>query len=77
MSTEEVKNANATPNELIISLHALVGISSQQILKIRGFIKHKLVAVLIESGIMHNFVHKWVNEVVHCFAWEISQFSSP
>lgn len=30
--------------------------------------------VLIYSGSTHNFIHKRVAEVVHCFVWEVSNF---
>ena len=63
-----------TPDELVISLHALVNISSPQTLKIWCSIKHQLVVVLIDSGSMHNFVQKIVVEVVHCFVRAVSIF---
>ena len=63
----------ATPEEPIISLHALAGISSPQTLKIRGFIKHHPVVVLIYSGNTHNFIHQRVAEAVHCFV-RVSNF---
>eukprot|EP00253_Pinus_taeda_P007083 PITA_07083 len=49
-------------------------ISSPQMLKIRGFIKHRPVVVLIDSGSTHNFIHQKVAEMVHCFVREISNF---
>jgi len=48
----------ATPEEPVISLHALAGISSPQTLKIRGFVKHCPVVVLIDSGNTHTFIHQ-------------------
>eukprot|EP00253_Pinus_taeda_P026079 PITA_26079 len=50
------------------------GISSPQTLKIRGFIKHRPVVVLIDSGSTHNFIHKKVAETVHCFVRAVSNF---
>lgn len=50
--------------ELVILLHALAGISSPQTLKIRGFIKHRPIVFLIDSGSIHNFIHQRVVEVV-------------
>jgi len=64
----------ATPKELVIARHPLVGISSPQTLKIRGFIKHRPVVVLIDSGSTHNFIHQRVTEAVHCFVRAISNF---
>eukprot|EP00253_Pinus_taeda_P019071 PITA_19071 len=58
----------------VISLHALARISSPQMLKIRGFIKHCPVVVLIDSGSTHNFIHQKVVETVHCFVRAVSNF---
>jgi hypothetical protein len=55
------------PEEPVISLHALVGISSPQTLKIKGYIKQCLVVVLIDSDSTHNFIHHKVVEDVNCF----------
>lgn len=57
----------ATPEELVISLHALAEISSPQTLKIKGFIKHRLLVVLIDGGSTHNIIHQRFIEVVHFF----------
>ena len=62
----------ATPNEPVISLHALVGIPSPQTLKIRGFIKNRPVVVLIDSGSMHNFIHQIFAEEMHYFVRAVS-----
>eukprot|EP00253_Pinus_taeda_P017410 PITA_17410 len=64
----------ATPKEPVISLHALAGISSPQTLKIRSFIKHHPVVVLIDSGSTHNFIHQCIVEEVHCFFRAVSNF---
>eukprot|EP00253_Pinus_taeda_P027555 PITA_27555 len=64
----------ATPEEPVISLHALAGISSPQTLKIRGFIKHRPITVLIYSGTTHNFIHQRVEEAVYCFVRAVSNF---
>ena len=74
---EAVKEDNQkdnVPDEPVISLHALAGISSPQTLKIRGFIKHRPVVVLIDSGSTHNFIHQKVAEAVHCFVRAVSNF---
>ena len=52
---------------MIISFHALASISSPQMPKIKGFIKHRSMAVLIDNGNTYNFSHKWVVEDVHFF----------
>lgn len=64
----------ATPDEPVISLHALARISSPQSLKIWGFIKHWPIVVLIDNGSTHNFVHKKVAEVVQFLVPVVSSF---
>jgi hypothetical protein len=43
--------------ESIISLNALTGFSAPQTLKLIGYIKHKKVIILVDSGCTHNFIH--------------------
>jgi hypothetical protein len=62
------------PEEPVISLHALSGISSPQTLKIKGYIKHRSVMVLIDSGSTHNFIHRRLTEELHCFVHPVSNF---
>ena len=71
---EEDNQQNNVPEEPVISLHALAGISSPQTLKIRGFIKHRPVVVLIDSGSTHNFIHQRVVEAMHYFIRVVSNF---
>ena len=46
----------ASIEESIISLHALLGVSTAQTLKIKGYIKYHQLVVLINSGNTHNFI---------------------
>jgi hypothetical protein len=62
------------PKELVISLHALSGISVPQTLKVKGYIKHRLLVVLIDSGSTHNFIHHSLGDEIHCFVCPISNF---
>eukprot|EP00253_Pinus_taeda_P023718 PITA_23718 len=71
---EEDNQQDNASDEPVISLHALAGISSPQTLKIRGFIKHRPIVVLIDSGSTHNFIHQKVAEVIHCFVRAVSNF---
>ena len=41
----------------LISLHALIGFSAPQTLKLIGYIKHRKVIILVDSGSTHNFIH--------------------
>ncbi|MCY6488462.1 retropepsin-like aspartic protease, partial [Actinobacillus pleuropneumoniae] len=71
---EEDNQKEIVSDEPVISLNALAGISSPQTLKIRGFLKHRRVVVLIDSGSTHNFIHQKVAEAVHCFVRAVSNF---
>jgi hypothetical protein len=50
-----------------ISLHALLGFSTSQSLKLIGYIKHRKVIVLIDSGNTHNLIHRRVAQETHCY----------
>ena len=71
---EEDNQKEIVSDEPIISLNALAGISSPQTLKIRGFLKHRPVVVLIDSGSTHNFIHQKIAETTHCFVRAVSNF---
>jgi hypothetical protein len=47
--------------ELVISLNALTGFSTPQTLKLIGYMKHRKVIILVDSGSPHNF-----NSSPHC-----------
>jgi hypothetical protein len=47
--------------ELIISLNFFTGFSSPQTLKLIGYIKHKKVIILVDSGRTHNFIHRRIS----------------
>jgi hypothetical protein len=60
--------------EPVISIHSISSISSPQTLNIKRYIKHKLVAVLIDSGNTHNFIHRRLAEEIHFFVCPVSNF---
>ena len=60
--------------EVIISRHSLLGISSPHSLKIKGYIKHHLLIVLIDSGNTHNFINRSKAMVVHYFVHQNNNF---
>jgi hypothetical protein len=62
------------PKEPVILLHALSGISAPQTLNLKGYIKHQLVVVLIDSVSTHNFIHCRIADEIHCFVHPISNF---
>eukprot|EP00253_Pinus_taeda_P024850 PITA_24850 len=71
---EEDNQKEIVSDDPVISLNALAGISSPQTLKIRGFLKHRPVIVLIESGSTHNFIHQKIAEAANCFVRAVSNF---
>eukprot|EP00253_Pinus_taeda_P002438 PITA_02438 len=71
---EEDNQKEIVSDDPVISLNALAGISSPQTLKIRGFLKHRPVIVLIDSGSTHNFIHQKIAEAAHCFVRAVSNF---
>jgi hypothetical protein len=46
--------------EPVISLNALTGFSAPQTLKLIGYIKHRKVIILVDSGSTHNFIHRHI-----------------
>lgn len=58
-----------------ISLHALVGITVRETLKIEGYIKKHKVIVLIDSGSTHNFIDKMVVKRLNYFLYPVKNFS--
>jgi hypothetical protein len=62
--SESPKTMDITPPsdppevEPVISLNALTGFFAPQTLKIIGYIKHRKVIILVDSGNTHNFIHR-------------------
>jgi hypothetical protein len=57
----------------LISLHALVGFSTPQTLKLIGYIKHMKVIILVDSGSTHNFIHHLAQEI-NCYIHLVNNF---
>jgi hypothetical protein len=53
--------------EPLISLHALTGFSTPQTLKLIGYIKHRKVIILVDSGNTHNFIHCHIAQEINCY----------
>jgi hypothetical protein len=60
--------------ELIISLNALTSFSAPQTLKLIGYIKHRKVIILVDSGSTHNFIHRCIAQETHCYIHAINNF---
>jgi hypothetical protein len=53
--------------ESVISLNTLIGFSAPQTLKLIGYIKHREVIILIDSGNTHNFIHHRIAQETNCY----------
>jgi hypothetical protein len=60
--------------EPIISLNALTGFSAPQTLKLIGYIKHRKVIILVDSGSTHNFIHRRIAQETHCYIHVVNNF---
>jgi len=60
--------------EAIIFLHALSGVSTPQILKIKGYIKHHQLVVFIGNNNTHNFINRSKEEFLCIFIHLINKF---
>jgi hypothetical protein len=64
--TSEINPPSDPPTEEpIISLNALTGFSAPQTLKLIGYIKHRKVIILVDSGSTHNFIHRPRNPLLY------------
>jgi hypothetical protein len=60
--------------EPIISLNALTRFSAPQTLKLIGYIKHRKVIILVDSGSTHNFIHHHIAQETHCYIHVVKNF---
>jgi hypothetical protein len=60
--------------EPIISLNAVTGFSTPQTLKLIGYIKHRKVIILVDSGSTHNFIHHRIAQETHCYIHVVNNF---
>jgi hypothetical protein len=78
---EEPSLPNATqepvdPPEVdpLISLHALTSFLTPQTLKLIGYIKHRKVIILVDSGSTHNFIHRRIAQETNCYICVVNNF---
>jgi hypothetical protein len=60
--------------ELVISLNALTSFFAPQTLKLIGYIKHRKVIILVDSGNTHNFIHHHIYQETHCYIHVVNNF---
>jgi hypothetical protein len=60
--------------EPVISLIALAGFFAPQTLKLIGYIKHRKVIILVDSGSTHNLIHRCIAQETHCYIHVVNNF---
>jgi hypothetical protein len=60
--------------EPIISLNALTGFYAPQTLKLIGYIKHRKIVILVDSGSTHNFIHRRIAQEIDCYICVVNNF---
>jgi hypothetical protein len=55
-------------------LHALTVFFAPQTLKLIGYIKHKKVIILVDSGNTHNFIHRLFSHEVNFYIHVVNNF---
>jgi hypothetical protein len=72
--TDITPPSNPPKVEPIISLNALIGFSARQTLKLIGYIKHRKVIILVDSGSTHNFIHRRIAQETNCYIRVVNNF---
>jgi hypothetical protein len=60
--------------EPVISLNVLTSFFAPQTLKLIGYIKHRKVIILVDSGSTHNFIHHCIAQETHCYIHAVNNF---
>jgi hypothetical protein len=73
-STDITPPSDPPEVEPVISLNALTGFSTPQTLKLIGYIKHRKVIILVDSGSTHNFIHLRIAQETHYYIHVVNNF---
>jgi hypothetical protein len=60
--------------EPVISLNSLTSFSAPQTLKLIGYIKHRKVIILVDSGSTHNCIHHCIAQETNCDICAVNNF---
>jgi hypothetical protein len=60
--------------EPVFSLNSLNGFSAPQTLKLIGYIKHRKVIILVDSGSTHNFIHRRIAQETNRYIRAVNNF---
>jgi hypothetical protein len=72
--TDMTPPSNPPEVEPVISMNALTGFSAPQTLKLIGYIKHRKVIILVDSGSTHNFIHRCISQETNCYIRAVNNF---
>jgi hypothetical protein len=78
--SESPETTDITPHsdppevEPVISLNAITSFSIPQTLKLIGYINHRKVIILVDSGSTHNFIHCRIAQEIHCYIHAFNNF---
>jgi hypothetical protein len=73
-STDITPPSDPPKVEPVISLNALTSFSAPQTLNLIGYIRHRKVIILVDSGNTHNFIHRCIAQETHCYIHIINNF---
>jgi hypothetical protein len=60
--------------EPMISLNTLTNFSTPETLKLIGYIKHRKVIILVDSGRTHNFIHRHISQEINFYIHAVNNF---
>jgi hypothetical protein len=72
--TDITPPSNPPEVEPTISLNSLAGFSSPQTLNIIGYIKHRKVIILVDSGSTHNYIHCHIAQENNFYICAVNNF---
>jgi hypothetical protein len=72
--TDITPPSNAPEVEPVISLNSITRFSTPQTIKIIGYINHRKVIILVDSGITHNFIHHCISQENNFYIRTVSNF---
>jgi hypothetical protein len=73
-STDITPPSHPPEVEPVISLNDFTSFSAPQTLKLIGYIKHRKVIILVDSGNTHNFIHFRIAQETHCYIHAVNNF---
>jgi hypothetical protein len=73
-STDITPPSDPPEVEPVNSLNDITGFYAPQTLKLTGYIKHRKVIILVDSGSTHNFIHCRISQETNCYINVVNNF---